>query len=360
MNILITAPSLNPSQNVNGISTVVITIIQHNKSHNYCHYLLGRPDKPVNKLELVIQIVRQLLFFPIILKREKIDLVHQNLPFNPKGVLREYIINVWCRLLGVPVMLHVHGGVFLMNETKNPIYSRISRTLFRHSKQVVVLSEIEKNSLDSFYQFPLAKVLCNSIDVASYLNKGKRLPKCKPALLFIGRVHESKGVEDIIEAFQKLKATIDFRFILCGIGPLKDQFVTACEELLGSDFEYKGIISGQEKIDIIHQSDFFLLPSRYGEGLPMAMLETMAAGVVPVVTDDASMKFVVHHQINGIRVEKRNPQDLYEKLKDVITNVSLYKSLSINASKTIAEKYDISNYIVELNEIYNSVLIESI
>jgi glycosyltransferase involved in cell wall biosynthesis len=354
MNILITAPSLSPTQNVSGISTMVQTIILHNKQHNYYHYLLGRPDMKLNKLIWFFQLVRQLLLFPSSLKSNKIDLVHQNLPFDPKGVLREYFINLWCRLFHVPVVLHLHGGVFLMNGTNNPIFKKLSKSLFKHSKHVIVLSEVEKEALIKKYQYFSAKVLCNSINVSLYQSVSKQLPASKPILLFLGRIHESKGVTDIIEALRLLKRNMDFRFILCGTGPLKDHFIAACEQLLGSDFEYRGVVSGDSKINIIKESDIFLLPSRYGEGLPMALLETMAAGVVPVVTDDASMKYVVEHGKNGILVNKKDPKDLYLKLISVLSDSMHYRSLSQNASRTISEQFDVANYIVQLNQIYNS------
>jgi len=356
MNILITAPSLNPSQNVSGVSSVVQTIIQYNKQQHYYHYLLGRPDKKRNKIIWFIQMIKQIVAFPFALKRNKIDLVHQNLPFDPKGLTREYIINWWCRIMRTPVLLHIHGGIFLMNGTNNPILRKMAKSLFEHCKQVVVLSELEKDAINNLYQFPSTIVLVNSVNTALYQSAPKKLPEEKPTLLFLGRIHESKGVEDIMEAFRILKKQMDFRFLLCGAGPLKDQFVSDCEQLLGDDFEFQGVVSGQKKIDMIQKAHFLLLPSRYGEGLPIALLETMAAGVVPVVTDDASMKFVVQHQLNGIRVEKNNPKDLYEKLSFVLTDPINYKYLSENSVKTIESKYDITNYIYQLNNIYISSL----
>jgi len=357
MNILITAPSLDPAQNVSGISTVVQTIIQYNIQHCYYHYLLGRPDQKLNRLIRLKHLVLQLILFPLFLKKNKIELIHQNLPLDPKGVLREYLINLWCRLLGIPVVLHVHGGVFLMNGTTKRFFKLLSKSLFRKSKLVVVLSDIEKKALKDHYQYFNAIVLCNSINVSLYQTRNKQLPDIKPTLLFLGRIHESKGIDDIIDAFRLLKKKMDFRFILCGAGPLKDHFISECHQILGTDFEYRGIVSGNAKIILIQEADIFLLPSRYGEGLPMALLETMAAGVVPVTTDDASMKYVVQHYINGIRVEKKNPQDLYEKLKCILLAPELYELLSNQASQTIARHYDINNYVIQLNKIYNLALI---
>lgn len=355
MKILITAPSLSPSKNVSGISSVVSNIIQYNKQHDFYHYLLGKPDRPMNKAVWFFHLLGQLLYFPFTIRKNKIELVHQNLPFDPKGLTREYIINFWCRIMRVPVLLHVHGGIFLMNGTNNPFFRKLAKSLFKHSKQVVVLSELEKDAIKNFYQFNSVKILYNSINTASYKSGSKQLPDDKPILLFFGRIHESKGVDDIIEAFRLLKGQLNFRFVLCGAGPLKEKFTTVCEQLLGNDFEYMGVVSGQKKFDIIKKSHFFLLPSRYGEGLPMALLETMAAGLVPVVTDDASMKFVVQHQTNGIRVNKKDPQDLYEKLKNIMSDKKLFTLLSENAIKTIESHYDIENYVIQLNKIYKTI-----
>lgn len=95
----------------------------------------------------------------------------------------------------------------------------------------------------------------------------------------------------------------------------------------------------------------FILPS-YFEGLPMALLETMAAGVVPIVTTVGSMKVIVNHGVNGLHVEKHNSNDLYEKLKYILSNPKQYQKLSNNAQNTIRADYDIVSYIIKLNEIY--------
>jgi len=353
MNILITAPSLNPQKNVNGISTVVTTIIENNRIHTYHHYLLGSPDYKQTKIGWILQIISQLCIFPFAAKKNKIDLVHQNLPFDPKGLIREFIINFWCRIFKIPVVLHVHGGVFLMTGTKNIFYKSIAKSLFINSCNILVLSELEKLAIERNFQFYKAVVLSNSIDTKIFVRQHRERGAAKPILLFLGRIHESKGIDDIYDALVLLKEKVEFRFFLCGTGPLKDLYVEKFNCLLGDDFEYLGIVSGNSKIEIIQKSDVFLLPSRYGEGLPMALLETMSAGVVPVVTDDASMKYIVENNVNGIRVNKNDAQDLSEKLNLLLSTPELYNQCSNNARKTVTDKYDISNYIIQLNRIYN-------
>jgi hypothetical protein len=82
MNILITSPSLDSTKNVSGIASVVNTVIQHNKDYQYYHYLLGRPDKAVSGYIWFVQLIKQLVFFPLALRRNKVKLVHQNLPLE--------------------------------------------------------------------------------------------------------------------------------------------------------------------------------------------------------------------------------------------------------------------------------------
>ncbi len=358
MQILITAPSLDTSQNVSGISTIVNTIIDNNFTNVYFHYLLGRADNSVSKIDWLCLQVKQLLYFPVYVRKNKIEIVHQNLPFDPKGLLREFIINLWCYLLHTPVVLHVHGGEFLMKNKIPFLFTLLAKFLFTSSKEVLVLSELEKEALSINFNFKKAKILSNSIDSSMYKTTKPTEDTDKMTLLFLGRIHESKGVEDICEALVLLREKMQFRLLLCGTGPLKDYMIQKCQHLLNDDFEYRGIVSGADKLKVIQESDIFLLPSRYGEGLPMAMLETMAAGVVPCVTDDASMKYVVHHKQNGIRVDKRNPKDMYEKLYQICTNKELYRSVSQAASLTIQKEYDIKEYVKKLNFIYKSAILK--
>jgi glycosyltransferase involved in cell wall biosynthesis len=354
MNILITSPSLDPTKNISGISTVVQSIIKYNKEHHYYHYLLGRADKKVNKLLWGIQLIKQFLVFPFFVKKNKIKMVHQNLPFDPKGVLREFVINYWCYILRVPVVLQLHGGAFIIEGTSNKIFIKLIQFLFRNSKQVIVLSEEEKILLKEKFAYDKSVVLPNCVDSSIFKCVEKTQNHNKPTLLYLGRIEQNKGIYELIEALKKLKNDFNFNFVLCGIGSLTDYGIDAFRNILGDDFEYKGVVSGESKIKIIKESDIFILPS-YFEGMPMALLETMAAGVVPIVTNVGSMKQIIKHETNGLLIEKQNSNDLYEKLKYIILNPVHYQKISNNAQSTIRANYDIEKYIFKLNDIYSDV-----
>ena len=357
MKVLITAPSLNINENVSGISTVVNSYIQYDKENEYFHYQLGSQDTDNSAWLWILRIIKQISFFPFFAIRHKVNIVHQNLPFDPKGVSREFVINIMAKCLGIPVILHIHGGHFMMSPTEPAaIYKLLIKIMFRNSAAVLVLSEVEREYMEMHYKGTRTIVLRNCVNIDVYKNLERKSIGAQSHLLFIGRIHDSKGVDDILATLKLLKKDNKFFFHLCGTGPLKDMLVKECKDLLGNDFIFHGIVDGKEKIQIIQEADLFLLPSRYGEGLPMALLETMAAGVVPLVTDDASMRFVVKHMENGMIVQKKNPVDLYDKLKLLLNDAALFGKLSEKAARTIEENFDIKDYFKKLNSIYNNAI----
>ena len=98
------------------------------------------------------------------------------------------------------------------------------------------------------------------------------------------------------------------------------------------------------------QAHVFLLPSLYGEGLPIAMLEAMGRGCIPVVSDDASISSVVTTGDNGYIVKKGDYSDLAEKIQKLLQNRNLMPGMSVKAQSTIRHKYDIDSYLERLNQ----------
>jgi len=358
MRILITSPSLDLAKNVSGISSVVNTIICNNKNNTYLHYVLGSADqdKSQNKLKWITRMVKTIRGYRAFLKKNDPELVHMNIPCNTKGILREYIVFTINKRHKKKIVAHLHGGKYLMAKPSNKIIGNFFKRILSESDRVIVLSEIEKKSLSGIYGYNNAVVLYNSVNTSADHKVFDKSPEDILQVLFLGRIHESKGIEDIVEAFKKLFPEKRFRFVVCGTGPLENYLIEQCSGFMGKDFEYRGIVSGDIKANTILGSDIFILPSRYGEGLPVSLLEAMSAGVVPVVTNDASMKFVIKDGVNGIFVGKNNSGDIYTKLETLMNDPALMKKLSMNARKTIEEQFDVRIMINNLENIYEEAM----
>ncbi len=136
---------------------------------------------------------------------------------------------------------------------------------------------------------------------------------------------------------------------------MKDVFLDQMREALGDRFHYGGVVTSIEKWRHFAEADIFLLPSIYGEGLPMAILEAMAAGCVVVASEMASVASVIDDGVNGYLVEPRNTEQLITNLKSILEHRSEWKPVQEAAVATVREKFAISDYIKKLESIYKEV-----
>ena len=356
MKVLITASSLDESKNVSGISTLVRQITERGQAKFY-HFEAGRRDGEKISAGWVFS---QILLVPRFLnsvRREKVDFVHINTALVPLSIVRDAAFVCAARMLKRPVLLHLHGGRFLMEDFDNKILAAIAAKMFRGANKILVLSEYEKASLAKRWANLDVEILPNAVILDEIPNIEKTVAANEKTIIFLGRLHESKGLFEIVEACRILKNDgVKFQFRCFGAGALKDFFTTEMSEILGDKFYYGGIISGAEKWKQLMESDVFLLPSRYGEGLPMAMLEAMAAKCVVVVADVASVRVVIRDGANGLLVEPYNVAQIVGKLKFLFSNRADYETLRRNARATVEENFAFADYLVKLEKIYTEMV----
>ncbi len=353
MKILITAPSLETRQNVSGIAAVVKQIIQHSR-FEFCHFQAGRRDGENAGISWILKQIRAAPRFYRRLKREKIDVVHVNTALNPLSILRDAAFVKMARLAKRPVLLHLHGGKFLARKFENRFLAHIAEKMVRRANVVVVLSDLEKSLIENRWQNLNIRVLANA--VAPGENKKNKVEKSQKVIIFLGRLHESKGLHEIIEACRVLKdENFEFRFNCFGAGGLEEHFIAEMRGILGEKFFFGGIVAGAEKEKALNEADIFLLPSRYGEGLPVAMLEAMAAECVVVVSEMASIGEVVKDGFNGLTVEPENVSQMIEKLKFLLSDAADLTELKKNARATIDERFNLRDYIKKLETIYREI-----
>lgn len=350
--VLITAPSLDEKQNVSGISTVARQIIERG-TFEYRHFESGRRDGERADAKWIW---KQIVSVPRFRRAARgVDIVHFNTNFNPLAILRDAAYASAARLSGIPVLMHVHGGRYLAEEFQSVRLKKIAGKMLRAADAVIVLSELEKKIVENRWQNLSVRVLENAVAVDEAIVARRK--NDEKILIFFGRLHESKGLNEIIEACRILKNEgFEFRFEAFGAGEMRENFVSEMTEVLSEKFQYGGVLSGAEKWKELAKADFFLLPSRYGEGLPMAMLEAMAAGCVVIVSEMASTGAVIVDGANGFLVAPRDANQLTEKLRLLLSGKIDLENLRKNARETIKAKFDLGDYIKRLENIYAEIL----
>lgn len=356
MKILITAPSLDEKVNVSGISALVNEIIK-NSGLEFSHFTAGRKDGEKAGLSWILKQIFLPFRFWRIIQREKPNLIHLNTAFVPLSLWRDASLTSVAKFTKTPVLIHTHGGRFLMEDFQNKLLEKIAARMLKSADKVLVLSEIEKESLLRRWENLSIEILPNAISI----NEAATVEKtsAEKTIIFLGRIHESKGLHEIIAACETLiKEGFKFNFRCFGTGPEKEFFIGEMSKILGEKFHYGGVIASEAKWRELSNADIFLLPSRYGEGLPLAMLEAMAAQCVPVASDVASVRSVIKDGENGFLVSPYNAEQTAEKLKFLLSGQADFEKLGKNARQTVKEKFHIADYVQKLEKLYREVVLK--
>jgi glycosyltransferase involved in cell wall biosynthesis len=152
--------------------------------------------------------------------------------------------------------------------------------------------------------------------------------------LYIGVYDSNKRPDMILDAFAALREEgIQARICMIGFGPLGEVLLEKAKSLRIEDrvvFHNTGDV-----IDYINKSRIFVMAS-LSEGIPCAMMESMACEVIPIVPDVGDIKDVVKFNENGILYDG-SYSELKRWMKDILTRYPQLDDMKKRARKTIVE-----------------------
>lgn len=357
MNVIITSPSLNPEENVSGISSVAQFIISNNDNVEYIHFEVGKKDaESGGKLNRIRRIMRNRVEWNRLLRQHPKAVVHYNMPLMGAAVIRDYLLLQVAHKRKVHVILHVHGGNYMKNRQRPWLVQRLIEKVFSWAKHIIVLSDEEKRIVEEDFYAQNVHSLPNCIDL-SEARVHKRSFDSNPhlSILYLGRIEKNKGIDYMLEAAKCLKADgVPFTLHFAGKEETEGEYIPRFQKELGDSFFYHGVIFGKGKNDLLKQCDVFLLPSFY-EGLPMSLIETMSFGMIPVVTNVGSISSVVTDGENGMFVEVKDVDSIVSVIKALSIDISLVESLSVKAQQKILSLFNDKVYVNKLNVLYGTL-----
>jgi glycosyltransferase involved in cell wall biosynthesis len=212
-----------------------------------------------------------------------------------------------------------------------------------------------------FYE-KLRELMPSRKDDVKFLPYGVRIPhlqkvhnKSKPLrIVIISRLYESKGVRDIPiidNLLRKNKIVVDWMII--GDGPEKSFLISSFAEK--KNISFFAPESNDEVLELAKQNDIFILPSRL-DGLPVALLEAMSIGCVPLISQfNEGIKRVVTEN-EGFVVPVGDNEAFVQKIARLHNDRELLESLSIRSRKKIIEEFSIAERAKDYFDLFNNFL----
>lgn len=160
-------------------------------------------------------------------------------------------------------------------------------------------------------------VLRMGVDINRYLSK-KRTMSNPINIVSVARATEKKGLEYAIKMMPYLNN--EFRLSIIGGGELESKLIELSDHLgLTDRVTFFGAKPPSFVKSFLDKSDIFLLPSVTDslgdmEGIPVALMEAMAAGLIVVSTLHSGIPELIEHGFNGFLVPEKNSKGLAEAI----------------------------------------------
>lgn len=359
--VSVTAPDA-----LGGIASYFYTIKKYFK-YNIKYVIRGPRNslKKYNKLSEVTRIILDILIFMFEVARPSVKIVHLNTSLGKRGVPRDLVFIYLAKLMNKSTIVFFHGwnpGIEKeINEGRFGLFKKyISKIDF-----AITLSNHSKNKLREWGFKNKIYLETTIVDDAELLgwdenDLKKRINSIGSdksiEFLFLARIIKEKGVYEAIDTFKMLsKKHPNIYFNLAGDGPELENVKKYIEQKNVKNAKFYGYATGKDKIDLLKKSHILLFPS-YNEGMPIAVLEAMAFGLI-IVTRPVGGLIDFFTDEMGIMLNTLEPKVFAENI-DILLEKDLM-NISINNYRYAKEHFYASIAVKRIENIYNHLLNEN-
>jgi glycosyltransferase involved in cell wall biosynthesis len=288
-----------------------------------------------------------------LVRRQRYDVVHTHMP----------IPAVAARLgLGphAPRLVHTEHGTW--HHYRRPTYVANMATYALNDHVIAVsravAESIQPGRVPHLRPMPPIEVLVHGIELTTPPDSDAgvtarnllRLPADVPVLGTVGNLTRLKDQTTMLRAFRLLTETHPgIRLVIVGTGPMRDALHLEAGSLGIAD---RVVFTGMrdDVADLLPAFDVFALSSRF-EGLPIALVEALAAGRPSVVTAVGGVPEVVTDGKEGLLVPPGSPQGLADAVARLLADDELRARMS-RAALERSRSFDIRRAVRRIEEIY--------
>ena len=261
--------------------------------------------------------------------KEKYDIIHAI------GVrsFQSYVAALVSKKRNIPLIISDQGGLTTHPDLKNSglirqifykLQSPMIRFVISQSKKIIVANEYEKKIFSELTDENKIEVVRNGINLEnmkSTVDFKKKYAISHDYFLFLGRFHEVKGLDTLLEAMNLIKnhpLMSTTKLVIMGVdfGFEKKMLMMIKEMNLDNVVKIIKNPSREDVISAYNESEFLVLPSRW-ELSPLTPLEGFAFKKPTISTKAHGIPYTLHDRKDSILVEPEN----FEELGDVIVEL---------------------------------------
>jgi len=187
-------------------------------------------------------------------------------------------------------------------------------------------------------------------------------PTIENRLLTVARLVEKKGYPYSIEAVNTLiKQGYDVDYHIVGTGDEKEQLEKQVKEHgIEDQINFLGHISDNQLQEELSKASVFVLPCIIAENgdrdaMPVVLKEAMASETACVSTTVSAIPELITDGYDGLLVPEKESYELALAIQDLLDNPNKRREMAQNGQKTVHDKFDISESVDTLIEVFESL-----
>lgn len=359
MKVLIIHKPLNES---GGIGSLFASLKKHFPP-GIVHFEIGSRENE-NILTMLYRFTRDNINYLINVRKIKPDIVHINLSFNFKSVIRDGIFLLLSRSQSKKIIVYIHGWNESFEAKLTGYKKKIFLKVFGMCDQFIVLDrKREMTLIDWGFKQPIKiqvtavdNDLLNQLDIHTTIKRRLSFPTLK--ILFLSRIIKEKGVYETLDSYSLLRSheQLPVELIFAGDGPE----LLKCKEYVKRynipDVTFTGYIRGEKKRECLTDAFVYIFPS-YAEGMPISVLEAMAFGLPVVTRCVGGLNDFFENGKHGYITDSYSPKQFAQSLKKLTDDKVLYTQISIYNYEYAQKHFLASKVANELVDVYNSLLL---
>lgn len=258
-------------------------------------------------------------------------------------------------LFRVPTILHLHSGRFpqFYEGQCGAVEKWLFRQIVRRVRCTVTVSGALTTWLRGLFPAAYALTVANPMLMPDDVDFARR---DSARILFLGKLGQAKGCFDLLRALAMLlDRHPDVTLVMGGDGDVDAVRAEIARLGLAAHVELPGWVSGTAKQAMLQHCAVYVLPS-YSEGMPMSVLEAMAAGLVVVATRVGGIPEAITHGKEGLLVQPGNVAALAEALDWLLSHEDSRRRMGEAGRRKVAAQFSGDVAIAVLESLYGRLI----
>jgi glycosyltransferase involved in cell wall biosynthesis len=283
-----------------------------------------------------------------------VDIVHIHTALLPLvTMLRAGLLARAARRAGASVLLHVHSGL-----AQTWLTTRLRRVVARRvlgaADRLIVVTEGSRAALAAALGAERVLLIDNGVKIEpSVLPTAAHRP---PRILYVGVLSPRKGLIELSRAsFLLREGGVDHELWLVGGTPEEGDAPEAeVRAAAGDRARFLGVRRREDMPAIYSEADVFCLPSWY-EGMPLSLLEAMAAGLPVVATAVGDVGRAVVDSVTGRVIAVHDVNALTSALEILLRDPALRQRMGNAGRERVEADFDIHKTCARVDALYTEL-----